>query len=121
MAESATTPLYVFADKKTAEAVQAPSTVVSTQLKSRVLTRGQPMLTAWNLEACRPSPARSPTFVDISCLDLLGERALPKRLSHPARCGTQRYQSHHRFDAEERSFRVRDGERRVPFEIAKGD
>src|SRR5207302_4995430 len=27
----------------------------------------------------------------------------------------------HRFDAEERSFRVRDGERRVPFEIEKGD
>ena len=44
-----------------------------------------------------------------------------KRLSHPARRGTQRYKSHHRFDAEERSFRVRNGEGRVPVEIAKGN
>ena len=44
-----------------------------------------------------------------------------KRLSHPARRGPQRYKSHHRFDAEERSFRVRNGEGRVPVEIAKGN
>ena len=111
MAESTTT---------TAEAVQAPSSVVSTQPKQGVIQRPADAK-ALNLEAWRPSPARSPTFADISCLDLLGERALPKRLSHPARCGTQRYQSHHRFDAEKRSFRVRNGEGRVPLEIAKGD
>ena len=44
-----------------------------------------------------------------------------KRLSHPARRGPQRYKSHHRFDAEKRSFRVRNGEGRVPVEIAKGN
>jgi len=30
------------------------------------------------LEACRPSQAGSLTSKDISCLDLLGERTLPK-------------------------------------------
>ena len=44
-----------------------------------------------------------------------------KWLSHPARRGPQRYKSHHRFNAEERSFRVRNGEGRVPVEIAKGN
>src|SRR3954452_2743166 len=73
------------------------------------------------LGTCRQRQAGSLSFntSSISCLDQLDERALPKRLRHPGGRGTKRHQSHHRFNAEKRSFRLRDGERRLPVEIAK--
>src|SRR5207237_3633372 len=66
-------------------------------------------------------PPSYKVYSSTSPLDLLGEPASPNRLSHPARRGPQRYKSHHRFDAEERTFRVRNGEGRIPVEIAKGN
>src|SRR5207237_1143376 len=60
------------------------------------------------------------TFVDLTSVAKPLYLNGPESRTKGRRLGSQRHQSHHRFDEEERSLGVRDGEGRLSIETAKG-